>query len=136
MPSSSTALHDWIQFVSLTLPIRRNAHRFTVLVPTVPGELPQSRERRLTQVEDIVQREKPAHTQFDVRLYWALFQVGSARLGLDTVLGSGARYVAIVLGATYLGQGVLEYGHPWGIRQRQIIGRDRVQRSIHGENEQ
>lgn len=135
MPSSPAALHDWIQFVSLTLPIRRNAHRFTVLVPTEPGELPQSRDRRLAQVEEIVQREKPAHTDFDVRLYWALFQVGSARLGLDTTLGSGARYVAIVLGTTYLGQGVLEHGHPWDIRQRQVIGRDRVQRSIRGEND-
>lgn len=134
MPASPIALHDWIQFVSLTLPIRNNAHRFTVLVPTVPGELPQSRQRRLLQAEEIVRWEKPAHTQFDVRLYWALFQVGSARLGLDTSLGEGARYIAIVLGTTYLGQGVLAHGHPWDQDQRQIIGRDRVQRSMHGEN--
>ncbi|MDH5361588.1 MAG: beta-galactosidase, partial [Gammaproteobacteria bacterium] len=134
MPAQSTALHDWIQFVSLNLPIHRNAHQFTVLVPTVPGELPSSRENRLQQVEEIVRTEKPAHTQFDVRLYWALFQVGSARLGLDTTIGSGSRYVAVVLGSTYLGQGVLEHGHPWNINQRQVIGRDRIQRSIQGEN--
>ncbi len=133
MPDSPIVLRDWIQFVSLTLPVKRNAHRFTVLVPTEPGELPQSREHRLAQVADIVRREKPAHTDFDVKLYWALFQVGSARLGLDTNLGEGARYVAIVLGENYLGQGVLDYSHPWNIADRHITGRDQLQRSLHGE---
>ena len=74
-------------------------------------------------MEEIVRREKPAHTDFDVRLYWALFQVGSARLGLDTNLGEGARYIAIALGASYLGQGMLDSSHPWNITDRHILGR-------------
>jgi len=115
------------------LPIRRNAHRFTVLVPTEPGELPESRARRRAQVEAIVDNEKPAHTNFDVKLYWALFMVGSARLGQDTVLGEGARFVAIALGNTYIGQGVLGYSHPWNVRNRILIDRDRLPRSMQGE---
>lgn len=133
MPVSGRALHDWIQFVSLMLPIRRNAHRFTVLVPTEPGELPASRSRRMAQVEAIVQQEKPAHTDFDVKLYWALFQVGSARLGQDTIIGEGARYVAIVLGSTYIGQGVLDSSHPWNVKDRTLVDRDHLPRSMHGE---
>ncbi|MDH5179224.1 MAG: phage tail protein [Gammaproteobacteria bacterium] len=133
MPSAERELHDWIQFVSLMLPIRRNAHRFTVLVPTEPGELPQSRLQRLAQVEAIVAKEKPAHTDFDVKLYWALFQVGSARLGQDTVLGEGARYTAIALGNTYLGQGVVGSSHPWHVQDRTLIHRDHLPRSTQGE---
>ncbi len=129
MPSAPAELQDWIQFVSLMLPIRSNAHRFTVMVPTDPEELPQSKTRRMQQVAEIVRREKPAHTDFDVKLYWALFQVGSARLGLDTSLGEGARYVAIVLAENYLGQGMLDSSHPWNITDRHIIGRDQLQRS-------
>lgn len=123
-PQGGSVLTDWIQFVSLTLPIRRNAHRFTVLVPTEPGELPDTRAQRIGQVKAIVQREKPAHTDYDVKLFWALFQVGSARLGEDTVLGDSARYVAIVLGGTYLSQGLLASGQPWNVSGRSVLGRD------------
>ena len=42
----------------------------------------------------IVDIEKPAHTDFEVKPYWALFQVGTARLWFDTVIGEGSRYTA------------------------------------------
>lgn len=126
LPESGKALADWIQFVSLMLPIRASAHRFTVLVPTTPGELPAQRERRMAQAEKVVRLEKPAHTSFDVKLFWALFQVGSARLGTDTIVGEGARYVGVVLGGTYLGQGIVQSSHPWDIRDRHLVGRDRL----------
>lgn len=123
---SGTPLFDWIEFVSLALPIKRNAHRFSVLVPTELNESYQERLQNLAQVEEVVAREKPAHTDFEVKLYWALFQVGSARLGLDTSLGEGSRYVALVLGSNYLGQSYLSESHPWGVAGRRVIGRDRI----------
>ena len=126
LPQGGKALADWVQFVSLMLPIRRNAHRFTVLVPTEPRELPDTRAQRIGRVEAIVRREKPAHTDYEVKLFWALFQAGSARLGEDTVLGESARYVAIVLGASYLGQGLLGHGQPWNVSERRVLGRDRL----------
>ena len=135
LPQGGRALADWAQFVSLTLPIRRNAHRFTVLVPTEPNELPDTRSQRIGQVESVVHREKPAHTDYDVKLFWALFQAGTARLGEDTVLGESARYVAIVLGATYLGQGLLGHGQPWNVSGRRVLGRDRLTRSSQGDLE-
>lgn len=134
LPESRVVLTDWIEFVSLAVPIRRDAHRFTVLVPTLLGETPGSREQRKLQAEEIVRREKPAHTDFDVKLYWALFQIGTARLGLDTTLGEGTRFVALVLGANYLGQTFLTESHPWSVRDRLVIGRDRLGASLSRSN--
>jgi hypothetical protein len=132
-PQGGRELHDWIQFVSLTLPIRRNAHRFTVLVPTEPGELPESRARRMSQVEAVVRREKPAHTDFEVKLFWALFQVGSARLGEDSIIGDGARYVAVILGGSYIGMGLLGHSQPFDNANRYVLGRDSAPRTAQGE---
>ena len=124
LPMGGKPLFDWIQFVSLTVPIKRNAHRFTVLIPTEPGEDLGLRGRRLSKVEHIVRNEKPAHTDFDIKFFWALFQIGGARLGLDTILGESSRYVAMVLGVNYLGQSFLAGPHPWDVTDRTVIGRD------------
>jgi len=64
-------------------------------------------ERRLGLARRIVDLEKPAHTVFDVRFYWAFFRVGEARLGLDTQMGSGSRARELIpeaiLGRAYVG---------------------------------
>lgn len=133
MPEHPTAFRNWIQFASLTLPIKDNAHQFSVLVPTKLGELPQVRQKRIAQVQKIVEIEKPAHTDFDVKLFWALFQVGSARLGVDTIVGEGARYSGIVLGDGYIGQNYLQSSHPWNLLNRPVAGRDRLQHAQKGE---
>lgn len=121
VPESGKPLYDWIQFVSIHLPTVRSAHRFTVLVPSLsygtdsPGPDPEL-------VRRIVELEKPAHTQFEVKEYWAMFRVGEARLGLDTVVDRGARLPALVLGQGYLAQGFLAYRHPWNVTDRRIVG--------------
>ncbi len=120
------ALGDWIAFVSLALPIRRSAHQFTVLVPTEPGEPAEARNVRIGQVETVVAREKPAHTTFETKLFWALFQVGTARLGEDSILGDSSRYVAAVLDAGFLGQGLLAPSGAWTTDSRSVTGRDRL----------
>ena len=124
LPNNHAELTDWIHFVSRVEQLRRHAHRFTVLIPTRPGEDPQQVARRKARVEALVEREKPAHTTFDVQLFWALFQVGSARLGRDTQLGEGSRYVATVLGASHLGESFLAATPPWGLPDRTVLGRD------------
>lgn len=126
LPRNTTALTDWIEFVSMVLPIQEQAHRFTVLLPTVLGELPSTMARRKAQVEQIVQREKPAHTDFEVKFFWALFQIGSARLGIDTSIGDGSRFVAMVLGSNFLGQSYLAESHPWSVVDRSVLGRERL----------
>ena len=125
-PSGGPRLFDWISFASLAVPIRDNAHRFTVLIPSSPSETAAQRNRRIDVVQAVVGREKPAHTDFEIKPFWALFQAGTARLGLDTALGEGARFTAIELGRTALGEGMLAHGHPWNVLDRAVLGRDAV----------
>lgn len=91
------------------------AHRFVVLLPTtVPADT-----RRL--VERIVELEKPAHTSFVVKQFWALFRVGEGRLGIDTVLGQGGRFELFRLGQTALAEGALGAAFPETLTTRTVI---------------
>lgn len=124
LPAVAAALVDWIDFVSLAVPIEQTANRFTVLVPTTPGEPLEERRLKLERARLVVEREKPAHTEFDVEPFWALFRVGAARLGFDTVLGEGSRFVSLVLGQGALTSSRLAESHPWNVRDRWLVGRD------------
>jgi len=99
---------DWLQFERQLLAMHRTAHRFSVLLPvTGVTEDPFDLDERLRRARRIVEIEKPAHTVFDVRLYWALNRVGEARLGIDTLLNAGSRAPELipdaVLGRAYIG---------------------------------
>jgi phage tail-like protein len=128
LPPDGAPLNDWLQFALRALPMRRNAHRFTVLVPAHPGEEPAARAQRLARVATIVEAEKPAHTSFDAKLFWALFQAGSARVGMDTIVGESSRFLPLVLDAGYLRDGYLPAAHPWTQTDRHVVGRDRFKR--------
>jgi phage tail-like protein len=126
MPSGGYRLYDWIHFVSLVLPVKRYAHRFTVLFPIDIKSTPEERKQGLDLIRHIVELEKPAHVNFEVKPYWALFRVGWARLGLDTVVGEGSRFVAMCLGRDYMGDGYLTSFHPWNIPNRIVVDRDHI----------
>jgi hypothetical protein len=100
--------------------VAANAHRFSVLVPHT-----LSIEQR-TMVSRITELEKPAHTLADVRVYWALFRVGEARVGLDTRLGESGAFVPFVLGSTSLPEGYLAARYPFDIADRIVSDRDRL----------
>lgn len=108
LPASLAAQTDWLQFERDALAIERAAHRFSVLLPvkTLTDD-PLELERRLALARRIVELEKPAHTVFDVRFFWAFNRVGEARLGLDSQLGDGSRAAELipnaVVGRAYLG---------------------------------
>ena len=125
LPTGGTALYDWIQFVSIAAPTARNAHQFTVLVPSL-GDAAPGRETVADRVRRVVEVEKPAHATFDVREYWALFRLGEARLGFDSLVDRGSRLAPLTLGASALAGGYLEYGHPWSVTDRSVTGRDRL----------
>lgn len=115
LPDNTSMLRDWIQFQSLVLPAHDAAHRFTVFLPQ--GTLgDQQREARLDLVRRVVALEKPAHTSFEVKFYWAFFRVGEARLGESTVVDLGSRSPELlspfVLDRHYLGSGYLGDEHP------------------------
>jgi phage tail-like protein len=126
LPASGVWLQDWIQFVSIVLPMDRAAHRFTVLVPVGLADGPDEQEARLGIAQRITEIEKPAHTEFDVKLYWGLFRVGEARVGLDTLLGAGSRSVALVLGGSVslLGGAYLPIVEPWNTADRVVVGEE------------
>jgi hypothetical protein len=96
------------------------AHRFAVLVPETLSAAVTNMVTR------IVNLEKPAHTDFEVRRYWDYFRVGEARLGIDTTLGDDSRFVPVILGLNALAQGYLAYPPPMDAPDRMVLDRDRL----------
>jgi phage tail-like protein len=119
LPPDGAALLDWFQFQSVVLPMESAAHRFTVMLPwplSVPDSSgDQSNVLTQAQIRDVASRvielQKPAHTRFDIKFFWAAFRVGEARVGLDTQLASGSRAPELLepalLGRDYLGASYL-----------------------------
>jgi phage tail-like protein len=135
LPFDGAPLADWFQFESVVLRMQRAAHRFTVLLP-VPLSLafnPEEHQRRMDLSRRIVELEKPAHTVFDVKFYWAMFRIGEARLALDTLLAQGSRapqlLPALVLDQGFVGESYLGAPVPENACDRFIMGRDPLQNS-------
>jgi len=126
LPVQLRALQDWIQFASVVAPTVRSAHRFTVLVPTTVGVTDADRGALIDRVRRVVELEKPAHSAFDVKEYWALFRVGEARLGFDSLLDRGSRLAPVALDSSFLAQAYLSYPHPFNVAERMVAGRDHV----------
>jgi hypothetical protein len=128
LPADGADLLDWFQFQSVVLPMRAKAHRFTVLLPW-PLHIHDSSGNELDHVQlrelarRVVDVQKPAHTVFDVKFFWAAFRVGEARLGDDTLLASGSRVPELiepaVLGRDYVGTTTLA-GTPAGDELRRV----------------
>lgn len=135
LPLDGAPLADWFQFESVVLRMQRAAHRFTVLLP-VPLSLafnPEEHQRRMDLSRRIIDLEKPAHTVFDVKFYWAMFRVGEARLALDTVIAEGSRapqlLPELILGQGFVGESYLAPPVPENACDRMILGRDPLQNS-------
>jgi phage tail-like protein len=127
LPPDGKRLEDWFQFQGVVLPSRDTAHKFTVLLP-VPrsGEFNTAeQQRRLELTRRVVDLEKPAHTSFDVKFYWARFRIGEARLGEDTAVERGSRDPQLmppaVLDQSYLAETYLAAGHPMNVRDRRVL---------------
>lgn len=136
LPSDGAPLWDWYQFETILLAMWRTAHTFTVLLP-VPKELAfdtNEHQRRRALVERVVNLEKPAHTVFDIKFFWAMFRVGEARLGEDTLIDQGSRapqlLPPLILGQGYLAESYLDGGpgpgHPPAGSSRFVVGREEL----------
>jgi len=130
LPPDGSALADWYQFESVVLPMRRAAHAFIVVLPVPPGSDAAAAQDRMDLARRVVELEKPAHTVFEVQLYWAMFRVGQARLGADTLVALGGRAPELlrpaVLGQAHLVESYLAPRPPQDARDRWILGRDPV----------
>jgi phage tail-like protein len=130
LPPDGAALRDWFQFQAIVQAMHAAAHRFTVLLPADLGEEAASDPVELARrdlAHRIVELQKPAHTVFDVRLYWSAFRVGAARLGEDTTIGLGSRSPKLlrpaVLGQDALGETRLAGDPPPQLTRPPSIGR-------------
>jgi phage tail-like protein len=132
LPANQAQLKDWYQFESVVLGMRRTAHKFSVLLPTPKSAAFNlgERQRHIDLAKRIVSLEKPAHTTFDVKFYWALFRIGEARLGEDTLLDVGSRAPQLIpnmiLGQEYLGESYLSPHPPQDAGDRFILGRNQL----------
>ena len=132
LPRDGAPVLDWYQFEGVVLAMHRSAHRFTVMLPMPKSEPLSSPEhqRRLDLAQRILNLEKPAHTVFDVKFYWAMFCVGGARLGDDTLIDRGSRAPQLmppmILGQGYLAESYLAPTHPQDVMDRQVLGRDQL----------
>jgi len=124
LPNDGAPLKDWYRFETEFLPLARNAHQFSVLLPIRADSGPDTLEnqRRLSLAVQMVELEKPAHTTYAIRFFWALFRVGEVRLGLDTTLDADSRSAQLipplVLGQGYLGQSNMADDIPRGFGDR------------------
>jgi len=126
LPLGGIFLQDWILFVSVVVPTSQNAHRFSVVVPVQLSDDATTQAARRDLAQRIAQQEKPAHTDFDVKLYWAAFCAGEARVGIETVVGPSSRFAALLLGQGSLASSYLGYVEPWNVRGRMVAGRDQL----------
>lgn len=139
LPPDGAPLADWVRFEGTALGMHALAHRFTVLLP-VPPRLrtdTEAQQRRLQRARQVLDLEKPAHTVFELRFYWAAFRLGAARLGSDTLVDLGSRAPQLMR-PMVLGQGALAETHlatahaavpGFDAPGRLQLGRDRVGRS-------
>ncbi|MGY1757952.1 phage tail protein [Geodermatophilus sp. SYSU D00803] len=128
VPPDGVPLRDWLEFVGMVLPALRAAHRFTVLVPVQLDEPDEAQRDHLARVAQVVERERPAHTAYEIRPYWAAFQVGAARIGAETTVGPSSRFAALVLGEGRLAGARVGGRSPWDVSDRWVVGRDRIGR--------
>ncbi len=128
LPADGAPLLDWFQFEAIVQHMWQSAHRFTVLLPIPPTAARDSVEyqRRLELASRLVRLEKPAHTVYDIKFYWALFRIGSARLGQDTLVDLGGRSPELmrpmVLGQGHLAETYIAPTHPQDVADRRTLG--------------
>jgi phage tail-like protein len=126
LPRQPQPLLDWYQFQG-TLLVQAAAHRFTIFLPMpiADAQDTQAHQAKLGLAQRVVALEKPAHTTFEIKFYWAFFRVGEARLAEDTVLDYGSRAPQllrpVVLGDSYTGSGYLSRQQPCQPRERQLL---------------
>ncbi len=126
LPRQPQPLLDWYQFQGMLL-MQVPAHRFTVFLPMPVSDAQDTQAHRAKYdlARRIVALEKPAHTTFEIKFYWAFFRVGEVRLGEGSVLDHGSRAPElmrpVVLDNSYASSGYLSREQPCQPRERQFL---------------
>ena len=132
LPIDGAPLLDWFQYESVIPAMHRLAHRFIALLP-MPATSSFGLRQLQQQVElarRIIELEKPAHTVFEIKFYWAIFRIGEARLGSDTLVDRGSRapqlMPKLIMGDNYIGESWLAPTAAEEVADRQVLGRDQL----------
>lgn len=126
LPDGGQPLEDWAELIAHVLPITRAAHRFSVLVPVPLDASAAEQASILARVRHVIEQERPAHTEFEVSAFWAALRVGEARVGMETQVGRGSRFVPVAIGTTELARSHLVPGRPFDADDRWVVGRNPV----------
>jgi len=132
LPPDGAPVVDWYQFEGVVTVMHQTAHRFDVLLPVPKSTkfIQAEQRQRLDLARRIVNLEKPAHTTFEVRFYWAMFRVGQARLGEDTLIDLGSRSPEL-MPRMVLGQGALGEGSLAPTTAEAAADRNIIETSLH-----
>lgn len=112
LPPAAAVMEDWYRFQGILL-VQESAHQFTIFLPMPAADAQNQLAQRakLDLAQRIADLEKPAHTLYELKFYWAFFRVGDARVGADTVLDTGSRAPQLltpaVLGDAFAGSAYL-----------------------------
>ncbi|MFL6729684.1 MAG: phage tail protein [Sphingomicrobium sp.] len=125
LAAAEAAARDWLIFEGQRLPMEVGAHRFSVLLPRSRVDVsPEEEADLLARARHVVELEKPAHTRFDIRFYWAMNRIGEARIGLDTGIGQGSRAPELIpgaiLGRAYVGSAFVASPAPTSRGRRRL----------------
>jgi len=124
LPRIPAATRDWYLFQAIVLRTAEAAHRFIVYLPMRPEDAANTalHQEKLDLTRRVIELEKPAHTAYEIKFFWAAFRVGEARLGEGTVVDLGSRAPQLLrpftLNSTALGEGYLSTGLPGPRYQR------------------
>jgi phage tail-like protein len=126
LPRQPQPLLDWYQFQGALL-VDAAAHQFAVYLPMPAADAQNTLAHRakMNLAKRVLDLEKPAHTTYEIKFYWAFFRVGDARLGEDSVLDRGSRapqlFLPAVLGDTYAGSAFISRERPGEPRVRPFL---------------
>jgi len=103
-PAEGEAGADRTLFARVIQPARRRAHRFSVLLPKQDCQGYENSAIALHEkVRQVLAREAPAHTGYEITEYDLALRVGSARLGVDSVLAAEPGWMPMVIDQSHLG---------------------------------
>jgi len=126
LPRQSQQLLDWYQFQGLLL-LQATAHQFTVFLPMPLSDAQNvfAHRSKMSLAQRVIDLEKPAHTEFEIKFYWAFFRLGDTRLGRETVLDKSSRapqlMLPALLGDTFIGSTYITHNQPGQPRQRLVL---------------
>jgi hypothetical protein len=130
LPPDGPALLDWYQFQAIVLTMRNAAHQFTVLLPVPKTANAEDYQHQLELAQRLIELEKPAHTTFEVKFYLAVFRIGVARLGVDTLVDLGSRtpqlMAPMILGQSSLLESYLASEQTLDVTHRAVLKREQA----------